>query len=268
MAPLERSNTPYRTVWISDVHLGSKGCRAEFLCDFLHNVECQQLYLVGDIIDLWAMRRSVHWPQSHNEVVQAILKKARQGVRVVYLPGNHDELLREYEATLLGNVELCKEAEHTTALGKRLLIIHGDQFDKVVTCSRVKEALGCFGYDLLIWLNRVVNKFRRLSGHPYWSLAGYLKHRVKDAMSHIRNFEQAAAYEAKRRGYDGVVCGHVHHADVRMIDEVLYCNDGDWVENCTALVEQADGTLKLLHWADRRHALKTVPFSTPINSAA
>lgn len=246
----------YRAIWISDVHLGSRGCRAEFLYDFLKSTECEQLYLVGDIVDLWSMQRSMFWPQSHNDVVRAILKKAKHGTRVTYIPGNHDAFLRDHEGLTFGNVTIRNEAIHETADGRRLLVIHGDALDKVVTCSRLMALLGYHGYDFLIWLNRGVNFCRRKLNLPYWSLANYLKHKVKNAVAHIRRFEEAVAHEAKRAGVDGVICGHLHRAELSHISGMLYCNDGDWIESCTALVESHDGTLQLLHWADEKHALK------------
>ncbi len=269
--PLDRSSPVaqrVRSVWISDVHLGSKGCRAEFLNDFLRKVECEYLFLVGDIVDIWAMRRGVYWPLSHNEVIQTILKKSRKGVKVIYVPGNHDELLREYMGSLFGNIEICHEYLHTTTTGKRLLLMHGDEFDKVVTCGKIKELLGNVGYDFLIWLNRAVHFLRRNLGLPYWSLAGFLKKRVKEAMKHIETFENTAAYEAKRRGADGIVCGHVHHPNMREIEGVLYCNDGDWVENCTSLVEHLDGSLELIHWIEETPSLKLITPHTPLDKAA
>lgn len=248
----------YRTIWISDVHLGSRGCRAEYLYDFLKSTECEHLYLVGDIVDLWSLQRAMFWPQSHNDVVRAILKKGKRGTKITYIPGNHDALLRDHAGLSFGNVTLCHEAIHETVDGRRLLVTHGDEFDKVVTCSRIMEILGYHGYDFLIWLNRGVNFVRRKLDLPYWSLANYLKHRVKNAVAHIRRFEAAAAHEANRRGVDGMICGHLHRAEVTQINGKLYCNDGDWIESCTALVETHDGTLQLLHWADDKHALKDV----------
>ena len=236
----------YRTVWISDVHLGSKGCQAESLLRFLRNVECETLYLVGDIIDIWSLQRSVYWPQSHNDVVRTILGKAKHGTRVVYVPGNHDELMRSHAGTHFGNLEIQREAIHITADQKRLLVIHGDEFDSVVQCSRLISVAGSVAYDWLLGLNRVVNAGRRLTGRPYWSLAGYLKHKVKNAVQFISDYEQSLVQAAKKRDVDGLVCGHIHRAALQIGQQITYANCGDWVESCSALVEHSNGQLELL----------------------
>jgi len=248
----------YRAIWISDVHLGSKYSQAEFLLDFLKSTESEYLYLVGDIIDLWAMRKSVHWPQSHNDVVRCILGKAKHGTKIIYIPGNHDNLFRDFEGVHLGKVEIKNQAIHTTLDGKRLLVLHGDEFDNVIHCSGLMSLVGNMGYDFLMWINRLHNAMRSLRNLPYWSLASYLKHKVKNARDYIERFEDIIAKEAKRRGVDGLVCGHLHRPELTYIDDVLYCNDGDWVESCTALVECRDGRMQLLHWGDEKHALKDV----------
>lgn len=240
-----------RTVWISDVHLGFRGCSAEMLLDFLHSVECQHLYLVGDIVDIWNMRHGLYWPQSHNNVIRTILGKAKHGTRVVFVPGNHDEVFRDHTGTRFGNVEIVAEAIHETGDGRRLLIVHGDEFDGVTTCHPWVARLGSHAYDLLLQGNRYVNGVRRRLGLGYWSLAGFLKRRVKNAVNYISGFEEAVAREARRRGVDGVVCGHIHHAEIRAIDGVEYLNCGDWVESNTALVERFDGSVELLRWSDR-----------------
>ena len=246
----------YRAIWVSDVHLGSKYSRAEYLLDFLKSTECEYLYLVGDVVDLESMRKSVCWPQSHNDVVRCILGKAKHGTKVIYIPGNHDGLLRDFEGASFGGVEIKNHAIHATADGKQLLVLHGDEFDNVIRCSGLMSLAGCWGYDLLMWINRAHNWLRRLFKLPYWSLASYLKHRLKNAREYIERFERVVAKEAKRRGVDGLVCGHLHRPELSYIDEMLYCNDGDWVESCTALVERHDGSMQLLHWADEKHALK------------
>jgi UDP-2,3-diacylglucosamine pyrophosphatase LpxH len=240
----------YRAVWVSDVHLGSKYSQAEYLLDFLNSIECEYLYLVGDIVDLESMRRSVHWPQSHNNVIRAILGKAKRGTKIIYIPGNHDALLRDFEGQHFGEVKIKNQAVHTTADGKRLLVTHGDEFDSVIHCSGLMSLLGCWGYDLLMWLNKAHNQIRTLFNQPYWSLASYLKHKVKNARQYIERFEKAVAMEAKDHDLDGLVCGHLHRAELTYIDGMLYCNDGDWVESCTALVERHDGSMQLLHWPD------------------
>ena len=243
----------YRTIWISDVHLGTRGCKAAFLLDFLKHTESEFLYLVGDIVDGWRLRRSWFWNQLHNDVVQKLLRKARKGTEVVYVPGNHDEMLRDYLDLHFGGVFVTGEAIHKTADGKRLLIIHGDAFDGVVRYARWLAFLGDRAYNVALVLNHWFNKARLALGYPYWSLSAFLKHKVKNAVNYIGDFEHAVASEAKRRGTDGVVCGHIHKAEMRQIDGILYCNDGDWVESCTALVEHMDGRLEILHWTEIRH---------------
>jgi len=240
----------YRTLFISDVHLGFRGCSAEFLLDFLRSVECEHLFLVGDIIDIWNMRKRPCWPQAHNNVVRTILGKAKHGTQVVYVPGNHDELLRDYDGMQFGNVRIQNKAFHRLADGRDLLIVHGDQFDGVVKCSKLLALIGSRLYEWLLAANRLVNFFRRRLGFPYWSLAAFLKHKVKNAVQYISNFEEAVAHEARRYRVDGVVCGHIHRAEITRIRDLLYCNCGDWVESCTALVEHEDGRLELLRWCD------------------
>jgi UDP-2,3-diacylglucosamine pyrophosphatase LpxH len=241
----------YRTIWISDVHLGTRGCKAEFLLDFLRHTEADTMYLVGDIIDGWRLKKSWYWPQTHNDIIQKVLRKVRKGTRVVYVPGNHDEWLRDYAELQFGGVEVVDEAIHVTADGRRLLVLHGDEFDAVVKHARWLAMLGDGAYELALWLNRHFNTARRRLGYQYWSLSAYLKRRVKNAMQYIGSFADAVADEARRRGVDGVVCGHIHLAEMRDLNGVLYCNDGDWVESCTALVEHFDGRLELVDWVDR-----------------
>ena len=240
----------HRTIWLSDIHLGTRGCKAEILLDFLRHNESDTLYLVGDIVDGWRLKRSWFWAQSHNDVVQKVLRKARKGTRVVYVPGNHDEALRDFTGHHFGGVEVVDEAIHETADGRRFLVIHGDAFDGVVRYAKWLALLGDWTYNALLGANHWLNLARRRLGYPYWSLSAFLKHKVKNAVEYISNFEDAIADEARRRGVDGVVCGHIHHAEIRGVGGILYCNDGDWVESCTALVEAGDGTLRILHWAD------------------
>ena len=242
----------YRTIWISDVHLGTRGCKAEFLLDFLKHNESEYLYLVGDIVDGWRLSRSWYWPQSHNDVVQKLLRKARKGTKVYYIPGNHDEWLRDYVDLEMGGATLVDEAIHETADGKRLLVMHGDAFDGVVRYARWVALLGDWAYDNVLRLNHHYNMIRRRLGYPYWSLSAYLKNRVKNAVEYISNYADAIAAEARRREVDGIVCGHIHQAEIRDIEGVLYCNDGDWVESCTALVEHFNGQLEVIHWAEIR----------------
>jgi UDP-2,3-diacylglucosamine pyrophosphatase LpxH len=218
-----------RTVFISDIHLGFRGCSAELLLNFLHNVECEYLYLVGDIIDVW---------------------EAKHNTKVIFVPGNHDEILRDYDGAVFGNVQIHNEIIHTTADKRKLLIIHGDQFDSVVKISPMLAKIGSRLYEFLLRANRWVNYFRRKMGFSYWSLAAFLKHKVKNAVQYISNFEEAVAHEASKQGVDGVVCGHIHRAEITRIHDIDYYNCGDWVESCTALVEHPDGQMEIIPWAE------------------
>jgi UDP-2,3-diacylglucosamine pyrophosphatase LpxH len=239
-----------RTVWISDIHLGTPGCQAEPLLDFLREVECETLYLVGDIIDGWQLRRQWYWPQAHNDVVQKLLRKARKGTQVIFVPGNHDEFARKYVHHNFGGVEVVRDCMHQTADGRLLWVVHGDLFDGVIQCARWLAYVGDWAYELTLKLNRHLNSLRARLGLPYWSLSRYLKLKVKRAVSYVSDFEHAVAREAIKRGAHGVVCGHIHHAEMREIDGILYANDGDWVESLTALVEHADGRLEILEWME------------------
>ena len=272
----KRERTRYRTVWISDVHLGTPGCNADLLFDFLKSIECETLYLVGDIVDGWQLRKGWYWPARHNDVVRCILKQAKKGTRVVYIAGNHDDAFRDYCGLDFGGVELRLEEIHTTADGRRLLVIHGDQFDSIVLYARWLAFLGDNAYTLLLKSNIAVNWVRRLFGLPYWSLAAHLKKRVKNAVQFISKFEEVLAHAAIERGVDGVVCGHIHSAEIReingvtyYIDGVLYVNDGDWVESCTALAEHADGRIEILDWAAHaREKARKAPPSLQLVAAA
>jgi UDP-2,3-diacylglucosamine pyrophosphatase LpxH len=240
-----------RTVWISDLHLGTPGCQARALLDFLRDTHCQTLYLVGDIIDGWQLRRSWYWPQTHNDVLQKLLRKARKGTRVVFVPGNHDEFARRYASHSFGGIDVAHDCMHTTADGRRLWVTHGDLFDAVIQRARWLAVMGDIAYEATLVINRWFNSLRARFGLPYWSPSKYLKHKVKRAVSYVNDFEVAVAREARRRGADGVVCGHIHHAEIRSIDGVLYCNDGDWVESLTALVEHHDGQLEIIDRSPR-----------------
>ena len=240
-----------RTAWISDLHLGTPGCRAHALLDFLRHLECDTLFLVGDIIDGWQLRRSWYWPQAHNDVVQKLLRKARKGTRVILVPGNHDEFARKYAHHNFGGIDVVDEWIHETADGRRLWVTHGDLFDGVIQCAKWLALVGDNLYSFTLQLNRSLNSLRARLGLPYWSLSKYLKAKVKRAVSYVGDFEAALAREARRRGVHGVVCGHIHHAELREIDGILYANDGDWVESLTALVEHADGRLEIVDWAQR-----------------
>jgi UDP-2,3-diacylglucosamine pyrophosphatase LpxH len=232
------------------VHLGTSACKAAQLLDFLRVVECDYLYLVGDIIDGWQLKRRWFWNQSHNDVIQKVLRKARKGTRVIYVAGNHDEFARHFLGLAFGGIEICDEAVHTTVTGRRLLVIHGDLFDAVIQRARWLALVGDQLYIFTLKLNQWLNRLRGHLGLRYWSLSQYLKLRVKNAVNYIGDFERAVAGEARRRKLDGVVCGHIHKAEMRDIDGVLYCNDGDWVESMSSLVETRDGQLRILHWAD------------------
>ncbi len=244
----------YRAIWISDIHLGTPGCKADFLLDFLRHNESDQLYLVGDVIDGWQLRKSWYWKQSHNDVVQKVLRKARKGTQVTYVAGNHDELLRQFIGLAFGDIKIVNEACHTMLDGRRLWITHGDLFDGVIQHAKWLAYLGDSAYTLALALNDRLNAIRHRFGMSYWSLSQYLKHKVKNAVSYITAFEEALTTEAQRKGYDGVVCGHIHRPEIREIDGVLYCNDGDWVESLSALVETHLGELKLIHWPFRENS--------------
>ena len=239
----------HRTIFISDVHLGTRGCKAEFLADFLARNTCETLYLVGDIVDGWQLKRRWFWPEAHNHVLHEILRKVDDGARVIFVPGNHDEFLRPFCGRAYGGVEVMREAVHVTADGKRLLVIHGDQFDGVISFAKWLAHLGSWAYDKALAANEMLHRARRALGLPYWSLSNWLKHAVKDAVEYVCRFEDVVAHAAAARGLDGVVCGHIHHAQIRTIGNVLYLNDGDWVESCTALVEDASGHLEIVRWA-------------------
>ncbi|MGA7178547.1 MAG: UDP-2,3-diacylglucosamine diphosphatase [Thiobacillaceae bacterium] len=249
-SPQPTSDNPrhYRTLWISDIHLGTAGCQANYLLDFLKHNESDTLYLVGDILDGWQLRKGWYWPQTHNDVVQKLLRKARKGTRVVYVPGNHDSMARQFIGLAFGEIEVSDDVIHVTASGKRLLVAHGDMFDGVMQHARWLAYLGDSLYTFTLILNRWFNWARLHCGYSYWSLSQYLKHKVKNAVSFITAFERVMTEEAKRRQCDGVVCGHIHKAEIRSIDGLLYCNDGDWVESLSALAETADGELQIIYW--------------------
>ena len=249
--PIPNQIRRYRSVWISDLHLGTPGCQAHALLDFLKHVESEHLFLVGDIIDGWQLRRSWYWPQAHNDVIQKLLRKARKGTRVVFIPGNHDEFARRYLGHDFGGIEVVEEFFHETADGRKLWITHGDLFDGVIQCATWLAHVGDSLYGFTLRMNRHLNSLRARLGLPYWSLSKYLKLKVKRAVSYVGDFEAALAREARKRGAHGVVCGHIHHAELRQIDGILYANDGDWVESLTALVEHADGRLELIDWSGR-----------------
>jgi len=240
-----------RAAWISDIHLGTQGCQAQALLDFLKEVECETLYLVGDVVDGWQLRRHWYWPQSHNDVVQKLLRKARKGTRIIFIPGNHDEFARKYIGHNFGGIEVVDEWTHITLDGRRLWITHGDLYDGVIQCARWLAHVGDSLYEFTLKANRWFNPARARLGLPYWSLAKYPKLKVKRAVRYVGACAGAPAAEGPRRGAQGVVCGHIHHAEVRLIEGILYCNDGDWVESMTALVEHLDGQLDIVDWSTR-----------------
>lgn len=249
----------YRTIWISDVHLGTRESKASFLIDFLQHHVADRLYLVGDIFDGWALQRSWYWPATHNDVLQMLLRRARSGTDITYIPGNHDEAARAFPGLEFGGIVVREQAVHTTADGRSLLVLHGDEFDGVVRHARWLSLMGSVAYSGILKLNRHVNRMRRWCGLPYWSLAAYLKYKTKRAVQFIADFEAAVAREARAQAVDGVVCGHIHHAEMRTIDGVLYANTGDWVESCTALAEHPDGRLEIIRWVPTAHEGVPVP---------
>ncbi len=248
----EKSRDPhkFRTIWISDIHLGTTGCQAQRLLEFLRKTESDTLYLVGDIIDGWQLKRRWYWDQSHNNVVQTVLKKAKKGTKVIFVPGNHDEAVRQFIDLDFGGIRVRDELIHTTMQGKRMLVLHGDRFDGVISCAKWLAYVGDNLYTMILKWNQWLNSWRARAGLPYWSLSQYLKLKVKNAVSYISSFENALAAEAKRRGLDGVICGHIHKPEIREIDGITYCNDGDWVESLSALVEDHAGELRLVTWQE------------------
>ncbi|MDX9689315.1 MAG: UDP-2,3-diacylglucosamine diphosphatase [Proteobacteria bacterium] len=245
----------FRTIWISDLHLGTAGCQAEAVLDFLMHTESEFLYLVGDIIDGWHLKKRWYWPQLHNDVIQKILRRARKGSKVFYIPGNHDEVARDFCGLSFGDVLVSNQEIHITANGKRYLVLHGDQFDAVMGYAKWLAKLGDVAYTFILALNTYLNKVRRYFGFSYWSLSAYLKYKVKNAVEYISSYEEFIAREARRYQVDGVICGHIHHAEMRVIGASEYYNDGDWVESCTALVEDFEGNLSVICWPKQKTAL-------------
>jgi UDP-2,3-diacylglucosamine pyrophosphatase LpxH len=246
----EPDKTHHRAIFLSDIHLGTRGCQADLLVAFLKLHTCERLYLVGDIVDGWRLKSTFYWPQAHTNVMRRILTLAKRGTKVIYVTGNHDEFLRRYSDLELGNLKLVNRAEHLAERGERLLVIHGDEYDVVTRYHRWLAFAGDVGYTLLLKLNRVYNQLRARFGRGYWSLSAWAKQRVKRAVSYVSDFEGAVAHHCRRQGFDGVVCGHIHHAEIRDLEGVRYMNCGDWVESCTALVETMDGEFRIVHWAD------------------
>lgn len=254
-----RRVTKLRAMFISDVHLGTRACNADALLDFLAHHEAETIYLVGDIVDGWRLKATWHWPQTHNDVVQKLLRKARKGAKIIYVPGNHDEFLRDYAGQQFGGVEIREETTHRLADGRVMLIHHGDKFDAVVTNIRWLALLGDWAYDLAIWMSVHISRARRRLGLPYWSFSAWSKEKVKRAVSHVCAFEEAVAADAARQGADVVLCGHIHKPAEKMIGGVLYLNCGDWVESCAAIVERADGRLESISWRPGQDAAAREP---------
>jgi UDP-2,3-diacylglucosamine pyrophosphatase LpxH len=254
LEPAAETPKQVRTLFLSDVHLGTRGCQADKLLDFLRWYDAETIYLVGDIVDGWQLKSSWYWPQAHNDVVQKLLRKARKGTPLIYIPGNHDEFLRDYYGTHFGGIEVVEDRVHVAADGRRYLVIHGDLFDVVIRHAKWLALLGDKAYDAAIWLNTHFNTIRRALGLTYWSLSQWAKLKVKNAVNFIGEFEHMLAAEARRRGLDGVICGHIHHAVIRSEPDFRYMNCGDWVESCTALVENFDGAFEIVTWTRRASA--------------
>ena len=245
----------YRSIWISDFHLGTRGCQSELLLEFIKHTQSEKLYLVGDIIDGWALKNTWYWPQSHNDVVQKILRKARHGTEVFYISGNHDEVMRGFVPVNFGGVSILNQVIHETVDKKKYLVVHGDQFDGIIQCAKWLAMLGSITYDFLIYFNRYINFFRKKLGYEYWSLSNYLKFTVKNAVKFVSEYEKLVSNYAKQFKVEGIICGHIHHANMQSMNGIHYINDGDWVESCTALVEHFDGKLELINWTEKRKEL-------------
>lgn len=249
----------YRSIFISDVHLGTSDCHAAALLDFLKSTSSEYLYLVGDIVDLWKLQHAVFWPRIKNDLANLVLEKARTGTRVIYIPGNHDALLRDFVGSHFNGIDVRMEYVHITVTGQRLLVLHGDKFDDAVRNMRWIEVLGGVLYEFIMKLSRIQNRLREMLGYPYWSFAAFIKYKFKEAVRYIEKYEETAAREAAQEGYDGIICGHIHHPNQRTIDGTLYLNTGDWVEHCTALVEDKKGNMKLIDWLAHRQQQSEIP---------
>jgi UDP-2,3-diacylglucosamine pyrophosphatase LpxH len=253
----------YRTIWISDLHIGSTQCQADVLLDFLKRNDSEKLYLVGDIIDFWALSKKVYWPREHNTIIQKILRKARHGTQVIYVPGNHDENIRDYDNYVFGDIVVKLSDIHTTLQGKKLLIVHGDEYDTIAKYHKWIAKLGSEGYDLLLEINRFLRMIRRFFGiRSHFSLAAFVKFKVKNAVQFMSDYENSIVSTLNNQQLDGVICGHIHHAEMKEIDGFMYANTGDFVESCTAIVEHLDGSLELLRWLDAE--LEACPEDAPV----
>ncbi|MGY6550783.1 MAG: UDP-2,3-diacylglucosamine diphosphatase [Erythrobacter sp.] len=269
--PVGQQRRSYRTIWISDVHLGTRGCNADMLIDFLDHTDSEVMYLVGDIIDGWRLKKKFYWPAAHNDIVWRILKRAHRGTKIIYIPGNHDEMFRQFTGLNFGGIEIRRAAFHDTADGRRLMVLHGDEFDAVMLSHRWLAFVGDHAYHAMMKLNVTVNAVRKALGKPYWSLSKAAKHKVKNAVEFISRYEEAVARAAGERGVDGVVCGHIHNAEFRGFEHngrrIEYWNDGDWVEGCNALVEHHDGRMEILNWPEEIKRRERAPEAADIPSA-
>ncbi|MGR8930476.1 MAG: UDP-2,3-diacylglucosamine diphosphatase [Gammaproteobacteria bacterium] len=263
------NTTLYRTIWISDLHIGSTQCQADALLDFLRHNDSEKLYLVGDIIDFWALSKKMYWPREHNTIIQKLLRKARHGTQIIYIPGNHDENIRDYDDYVFGDIVVKKSDIHTTVLGKRFLIVHGDEYDTIAQHHRWMAKLGSVGYDWLIQLNRVVRYVRRMLGvQSHFSLAAYIKFKVKNVVQFMSDYEESIIKTLKHEGVEGVICGHIHHAEIKDIEGFTYVNTGDFVESCTAIVEHQDGRLELIEWQKQIRERSAMQEELPLAEAS
>lgn len=266
---MQEASTRVRTLFLSDLHLGTSGCQAQMLLDFLRDYDAQTIYLVGDIVDGWRLKKGWYWPQAHNDVIQKLLRKVRKGTRIFYIPGNHDEFLRDYDAMNFGGIEIRDRMIHEGLDGRKYLVIHGDIFDVVVVHARWLALLGDWAYETALTLGQAISCVRRKLGLPYWSLSAWAKNRVKTAVNFIGSFEACLAEEARRAGARGVICGHIHHAAERNLDGIRYLNTGDWVESCTALVEHMDGRMEILRYSEiTALRVKAIPPRSPLALAS
>lgn len=254
--------TKVKTIFISDVHLGTRDCKAKQLNSFLSQYRCEQLYLVGDIFDGWKMKKGVYWTADFNKIIRKVLKLSKKGTDITYITGNHDEFLRRYANQHFDNIRLCNRAIHQTLDGQHFLVLHGDQFEGIARCSPLLKIIGDVGYGAIMRINRWYNHFRSRFGYGYWSFSHFLKQRIQRAQDYILDYEKAAVYLAKKQGFDGVICGHIHLASAKKIDGIQYFNTGDWVESCTAVIEQYDGEFKLIHYGVKKIENKQLPKST------
>jgi UDP-2,3-diacylglucosamine pyrophosphatase LpxH len=249
----------YRSLFISDLHLGTADCKADYLLDLMQSLQTEYIYLVGDVFDLWAMPQRISWTRPQSALIQAVLDKAASGTRVIYIPGNHDAPIRRFCGSEISGVSIVSQAVHETADGRRMKVTHGDEFDHLMRFNRPLKQLGDSAYGLLLVLNRAYNRLCTGMGRSYWSLSSFVKSRLGQARSYVEQYEALVAEQARDEGYDGVICGHIHQPALKKIKGIDYCNDGDWVEHCTCLVEDENGTLELLHWSNAQRVLERQP---------